>query len=106
MLWIEWRIVAVSICVFLSFAGTAEARKLNAGAILQNMSAGERFTYLAGVIEGLAHPRSEAGAACLYRWFYDNAENRRKLEAAFQRHPEQDAAPIIIALTRRDCGAS
>lgn len=112
MLWRNQVIAAAFAAVFLvSDTPISQAEQLNAGAILNNMSAVERFTYLSGVIEGLAHARFVAdggatGRACLHAWFYDTPESRRKLEAAFARYPNEYAAPIILALTKRQCGGS
>ncbi|MEM1385640.1 MAG: hypothetical protein AAGG06_18625 [Pseudomonadota bacterium] len=89
----------------------ARAEPLTAGVILDKMDAEERFTYLAGLMEGLAYARyladgkASEGQNCLYAWFYETRSNRRKIEEVFRRYPDHRAAPIVLALTKRDCGA-
>lgn len=112
MLWRKTNKTAAALLLFLAYSSQeAAAKRLTAGAILNEMGAEERFTYLAGVIEGLAHARHLAdgekpdGMRCLFDWYYKTADNRRKIEAAFARYPDHAAAPILLALTRPTCGA-
>lgn len=113
MLWKTSIRSAAAIAAFLAVFGTEHAvaeQRLTAGAILEKMPAEERFTYLAGLIEGLAHARfimsgnDQTVKRCIFDWYYKTPQNRRKIEAAFKRYPEHGAAPIVLALTKPVCG--
>lgn len=106
MLWT--RPIATAGAAFLLGSAASAETPLTAGIILEEMSSEQRFAYIAGVVEGLAHQApEEATGACLFRWFYEGDGNASaKILAAFERYPNHRAAPIILALSKSKCGGS
>lgn len=81
-----------------------------AGTVMEKMSAEERTTFWAGIIEGLAHARyvkdnkDPAGRACIYAWFYDDKQNQEKIREASLKYPNALTGQIIGALVATKCG--
>lgn len=74
------------------------------------MEAAERYTFVAGIVEGLAHARfikdnkATEGRACIYAWFYDDKGTRDKIFEAFARYPNALPGQVIGALAATKCG--
>lgn len=93
-------------------AGTA----MTAGTVLDKMSTDERFSYVAGMIDGLAHARlqkdtlakgvaEQEGMNCIYRWFYQgDGKAHAVVSAAFGKYRDHYPATIIAVLIKRECG--
>lgn len=77
---------------------------------MEKMQAGDRYPYIAGVIEGLAYARYERdgkkieGMECIYDWFYEKPETINLIYAAFGRYSEFTPGAIIGALVNKSCG--
>ena len=96
----------------LSIVTQTQANSLNAGAILNDMDAKQRYGYVSGVVEGLAYSRflrdkpSETGMKCIYDWYYkDGAKQWTRIESWFRRHPDKPAGVLLYVLIKKDCGA-
>ena len=91
--------------------GNAHAEVMTAGVVMEKMSAEQRFTFWAGIIEGLAHARyvkdnkETTGRACIYRWFYDEPASRDKIREASLKYPDALTGQIIGTLVATKCGA-
>jgi hypothetical protein len=85
--------------------------EFTAGVVLDKMSAGERYTFIAGIVEGLAHARYEAdgretaGRSCIYRWFYDDKSAIDHIEQAFGLYRDRLPGSVVGALVRMRCSA-
>lgn len=77
---------------------------------MEKMEVGDRYTYVAGIIEGLAHARfikdnkDTKGRACIYQWFYDDKATLPKIYEAFQRYPNVLPGQVVGALAATRCG--
>ena len=109
MLW-RSQVKAAAVAILLVTTSQASAeQKLTAGLILEKMSSEQRFAYIAGVVEGLAHARliadgnERSGHDCIFNWFYGGGASA-KVVAAFRKYPNHYPGPIIHALTKPSCG--
>lgn len=90
---------------------TQAQTEFTSGVVLDKMPPGERYTFIAGIIEGLAHARYEAdgrdtvGRSCIYRWFYDDKSAIDHIEQAFARFPNRLPGSVVGALIQMRCGA-
>jgi len=90
----------------------ADAQKLDAGFVLNEMNLEKRYTFVAGVIEGMAYSRflrdrpNEEGMKCISSWFYGGGEKSwKKIYAIFKQYPKRQPAVLIYTLTKKKCGA-
>lgn len=89
----------------------ANAQTMTAGVVMKNMPANERFSYIAGIVEGLAQARhardgkDPKGSGCIYRWFYKEPGTSAKIEAAFKRYPNAMPGDVVRVLAATKCGA-
>jgi hypothetical protein len=92
-------------------AQAAPQTSFTAGTVMSNMAPEERYTFVAGIVEGLAHARyvkdgkDPAGRACIYAWFYDEKLTMKKIFEAFDRYPNALPGQIVGALVATKCGA-
>lgn len=94
------------------FTGGANARSLDAGFVLKKMEVEQRYSYVAGVIEGLAFSRwlqdkpDDTGLKCIYDWYYKDGDNTnwKNVATVFEKYPNQKVGTILHALIKRDCG--
>lgn len=74
------------------------------------MTAGDRYLYIAGIVEGLAHARfvkdnkDTKGRSCINEWFYDDKATIQKIYAAFERYPGTLPGAVVGALAATKCG--
>lgn len=82
----------------------------NADKLMTQMKPSERYTFIAGVIEGLAVARymrddkKSEGMNCIYDWFYDDKTNSDLIEAAFLKFPAYPPGSVVRALVAKKCG--
>lgn len=94
---------------FLLGAGPAAATDFTAGVVAEKMSPADRYTFTAGVAEGLAYSRylkdgkTTEGMACIYKWFYAEGTTA-KIDEAFRKFPDYMPAPVMMALSNKECG--
>lgn len=100
----------ISITVTLGLPLRAE--DFTAGAVVERMDASERYTFIAGIIEGLAYARfvsdgksEEPGMRCIYTWFYEEDGSANKIVAAFKAFPDHLPGAVTAALAQRRCGS-
>ena len=92
-------------------ANDVPAQTMTAGVIMEKMEAGDRYTYVAGIVEGLAHARfikdnkDTKGRACIYAWFYDDKATIEKIYEGFQKYPGVLPGAVVGALAAMKCGA-
>lgn len=83
---------------------------MTAGVILEKMPPAERYTFVAGIVEGLAHARfvrdnkETEARSCTCGWFYEDKATIRKIEEAFQRYPGALPGAVVGALVSVTCG--
>lgn len=85
--------------------------EFTAGVVLDKMDARERYVFIAGIVEGLAHARYEAdgrdpaGRSCIYRWFYEDKAAAGNIEQAFSLYRDRLPGSVVGALIQMRCGA-
>lgn len=85
--------------------------EFTAGVVLDKMPPGERYIFIAGIVEGLAHARYEAdgrdtaGRSCIYRWFYEDKSAIDHIEQAFGIYRDRLPGSVVGALIQMRCGA-
>lgn len=96
---------------FLLSSGTALSEDITAGTVMTRMGAEERYSYLAGIIEGLAYARykqegsTTPGMACIYKWFYETEGTLRQIHSAFEHFADYTPGAVIAAMVEKDCGS-
>jgi len=94
----------------LGVGSSAAAQGFTAGKVALEMEAAEQFSFLAGMIEGMAHARLRAdgnapdGMACIYAWFYEDEGTYDNILAAFVRFEDRTPGAVLDALIQRRCG--
>lgn len=89
----------------------AHATDFTAGVVMTKMEATKRFSFVAGVVEGLAYSRyirddkKAEGMSCIYDWFYKEPKTIDVIYAAFDRYPDHFPGAVVAALANRKCGA-
>ena len=87
----------------------AEARDLNAGFVVETMSALEQYSYVAGIVEGLATASASEGdqgsprQVCIYSWFYDEDDSMQNVLAAFAYFPDRLPGTVVQAMIAQRC---
>ncbi|MBN9033811.1 MAG: hypothetical protein J0I23_28870 [Rhizobiales bacterium] len=94
-----------------SMQGTAFAeQQFDADKVMNQMSADERISYIAGVVEGLAGARymkdgkKSEGMNCIYDWFYEDKSTLRTIHDAFGKYPTYPPGSIMDVLVKQKCG--
>lgn len=78
---------------------------------MEKMTAEQRSSYIAGIIEGLAYARyakdgkAEPGMKCIYQWLYEKEGTQRKIYAAFNNFKDYLPGAVIAAMVENECGA-
>jgi len=88
-----------------------EAAALTADDVLNKMGADERFSYVSGVIDGLAYARwlsdrpDDTGMQCIYSWYYNGeAAKHQLIDTWFERHLDMPVDALLYVLIKRECG--
>ncbi len=90
--------------------GNAAANDFTARKIMKEMNGEERYSYIAGVVEGLAVARymkdgkQKAGMECIYDWFYDDKQTLDTIYVAFGNYADYPPGSIIDVLAKQKCG--
>lgn len=97
----------ISSALFLGCAA-AHAEDLNAGAVMNLMTAEQRSSYLQGIVEGMAYARyqqdgNEAGMQCIYKFFYDGDAGVAKVIDTFFEYPDHTPGALMAALLEKEC---
>jgi len=101
---------SVLACIPALSIGAANAEDLTAGVVMEKMDGGERYTYVAGIVEGLAHARymmdnrDTAGRSCIYRWFFKADGTLDLIYEAFRRYPQLLPGQVVGTLANQECG--
>lgn len=88
----------------------AAAQDFTAGIVMEKMDEKQRYTYLAGVVEGLAYGRyakdgkKVEGMKCIYEWFYDGDGTVEKIYSAFKRFHDYLPGAVMAAMVEKECG--
>lgn len=89
---------------------------MTAETIMREMPIGDRYTYVSGIVEGLAYARlvqdtralgenDQSGMNCIYRWYFEDVgQTHMTVEQAFRQYPEHFPATIVSVLINRECG--
>jgi hypothetical protein len=84
---------------------------MTAGVILEKMTDEQQVTFIAGIVEGLAHARyvndnkAPEGRDCIYDWYYGDKATIGKIVAAFERYKDAMPGAIVGTLAVTKCGA-
>lgn len=88
------------------------AQALTADDVLNKMDGKEQYSYIAGVVGGLAYSRylrdkpDKGGMNCIYDWYHaDSKEAWGRIETWFSRHKEKMVEPLLYVLIKKECGA-
>ncbi|TAA53907.1 hypothetical protein [Shinella sp. JR1-6] len=89
---------------------------MTAGVVLKEMKGKELFSYVYGIVDGMAYARfrkdslssgqkDEQGMSCIYGWFFANdAAAFEKVKAQFGAHENLIPPIIIAAMIKKECG--
>lgn len=101
----------------LCAATPAHPQAMTAEVIMTKMTEKERYTYVAGVVEGLAYARyrsdnrdvsgenkNATGMACVYDWFYKKEASWTHITQAFTKFGSHYPGAVVAALIRKECG--
>ncbi|MBB4267912.1 hypothetical protein [Roseospira visakhapatnamensis] len=84
--------------------------ELTAGVVLQRMNTTQRFSFIAGIVEGLSYARylrdgkDPAGMACINTWFYDDTKGAiEQVYTAFGTFPDHPPAAVMFVLLNQVC---
>jgi hypothetical protein len=103
---------AAAVVASLMVAAHAEDAGFSVQERMENMQPGERYTFVAGIVEGIAFHRYTAGNKdadamhCVYDWFYKGHNGERTIDviyAAFGEYPDYPPAAVVAALAKRKC---
>lgn len=89
----------------------AHAEEFTAGVVMTKMGTSDRYSFVAGIVEGLAHARyirdgkTPKGRSCLYGWFYDDKATLQKIYEGFRRYPNALPGQVVGTLAAVKCGA-
>ena len=109
--WLSGLLIAAAVGVSPSYA-----TEMTAGVVLREMKGKELFSYVYGIVDGMAYARfrkdsiargqkDEQGMACIYNWFFaDNAAAFGKVEAQFRAHEDMIPPVIVAAIIKKECG--
>jgi hypothetical protein len=101
---------AVFVACLPGCATPANATDFTAGVVMEKMTADQRYSFLAGIIEGLAYARfasdgkETSGMKCIYGWFYDDPKVTDLIYAAFKKFPDYTPGAVVAVLAKRKCG--
>lgn len=100
----------VALCAATS-PSLAQAQNLDAGYVMNKMTAEQRVSYVNGIVDGLAYARflrdrpDDTGYLCIINWFQTDAAKKWELARKWlKRHPEKPASVLIYLMTKRNCG--
>lgn len=105
--------MAVSGALLVAATGVspALATDFTAGIVATEMKVGDRYPFMAGIIEGLAYARyardgnkDTQGMRCIYDWFYENKERPHEILATFRRFADYTPAAVVGAMLVKECG--
>lgn len=79
---------------------------------MESMSPGERYAFIAGLVEGIAFHRYTVGDKdtvamnCVFDWFYKGHNGQKTIDvifAALGEYPDYPPVAVIAALANRKC---
>lgn len=77
---------------------------------MQRMNTTQRFSFIAGIVEGLSHARylrdgkDRTGMACIKTWFYDDTDAAvEQVYVAFREFADYPPAAVMSVLLDRVC---
>jgi hypothetical protein len=101
----------IAMCAPFSFISQAvAANDFTADKVLKEMDGVQSYTFIAGVVEGLAVARymkdgqKPEGMTCIYDWFYDDKGTKETILAAFEKYGSYKPGAIIDVLAKQKCG--
>lgn len=89
---------------------------MTAGVVLEKMEPKQLFSYVYGIVEGLAYARfrqdsaaaghkDETGMKCIYDWYLpDQGSALEQVKAAFSKYSDYSPPVVIAAIIRKECG--
>ncbi len=95
--------------VLIDLPVAANATDFTAKVVMKEMTEEQRYSYLSGVIEGLAYARYAqdgkqiAGMNCIYDGFYGTPKVTDLIYAAFGQYPDYTPGAVVSALVKRKC---
>ena len=82
---------------------------MTAGVIAEKMNEGDLYTYVAGVVEGLAQARYRVdgkrtdGMSCIYGWFYDGDRTFERIFVTFAHFKDEMPGNVVAAMAEKRC---
>ncbi len=102
---------AILISSILSPApANAAGTNFTAGVVMEKMDGVQRYTFIAGVVEGLAVARymkdgkKPDGMNCIYDWFYDDKTTKETIYAALGKYSSYKPGAVVDVLAKQKCG--
>lgn len=90
---------------------SAIATDFTAGIVATKMAEGDRYPFMAGIVEGLAYARyvkdgnKTDGMKCIYDWFYETKSRPQEILETFKRFSDYTAGAVMAAMVKKECGA-
>lgn len=100
---------SLSLCGLIILPDLAEATDFTAQKVMTEMTTAQRYSFVAGVVEGLAYARysndnkSTSGMECIYDWFYKEPQTDMLIYTAFEKYPTYPPGAIIASLLKKKC---
>lgn len=92
-------------------SGATPAAALTGKDVLNKMNNDQRFSYLAGIADGLAQARwmkdrpDDTGMKCIYDWYYKGGKRKfNQVYGLLELHPDKPANAIMYVLIKKECG--
>ena len=92
-------------------AAPAQAKNLNAGYVLNEMTGDQRVSYVEGIVDGLAYARflrdrpDDTGYLCIVGWYQnDSAEKWKLVRKWLSRHPDKPVPLLMYLMIKKECG--
>jgi peptidoglycan/LPS O-acetylase OafA/YrhL len=105
------KMTAAAALVALATGAPVSAAELTAGKIMSDMPARERYSFIAGIVEGLAYTRYQKdgkqpqGMKCIYDWFYADVKIMTDIEQVFTKYADYPPGAVIAVMVEDKCGA-
>lgn len=88
----------------------AAANDFTAEKVMKEMDGVQRYTFVAGIVEGLAVARymkdgkKPDGMNCIYDWFYDDKTTKETIYAALAKYGSYNPGAVVDVLAKQKCG--
>lgn len=82
---------------------------MTSGIVVEKMNQSELYTYVAGIVEGLAHARVDGAKpasgerSCVYRWFYETEGTFDRIFVTMGHFKDRMPGAVVAAMAEKRC---